>query len=62
MMAKVESQTPCFVRVQCEDCENEQVVFSHATSRVDCEVCGKTLAIPTGGKAEINTDILEIVG
>jgi len=61
-MARVNSQSPCFVRVQCEDCENEQVIFSHATSEVNCKVCGKTLAVPGGGKAEINTEILEIVG
>ncbi len=61
-MTKVNSQSPCFVRVQCEDCENEQVVFSHATSEVNCKVCGKTLAVPGSGKAEINTKILEIVG
>lgn len=61
-MARVESQTPCFVKVQCTDCENEQVIFSHASSEVNCEVCGKTLATPQSGKAEINTKILEIVG
>lgn len=61
-LPKSESETPCFLKVKCVDCENEQVVFSHASSEVNCEVCGKTLAIPKGGKAEINTEILEIVG
>lgn len=61
-MVKASPDSPCFVKVKCVDCENEQVVFSHASSEVDCEVCGKTLVSPTGGKAEINTDILEIVG
>lgn len=61
-MTKVGSQAPCFVKVQCVDCENEQVIFSHASSEVKCEVCGKTLASPGSGKAEINTKILEIVG
>ncbi|KXA98110.1 30S ribosomal protein S27 [candidate division MSBL1 archaeon SCGC-AAA259I09] len=61
-MVKVDSETPCFVRVKCTDCENEQVIFSHASSEVNCEVCGKTLASPQGGKAEINSEILEIVG
>lgn len=61
-MVKVESQGPCFVRVQCVDCDNEQVLYSHASIEVNCEVCGKTLASPSGGKADINTEILEIVG
>lgn len=61
-MVKAEPNNPCFMRVQCVDCENEQVIFSHASTTVNCEVCGKTLATPTGGKADINTEILEIVG
>ncbi len=61
-MAKSESESPCFLRVQCTDCENKQVLFSHASSEVSCEVCGTTLAVPKGGKAEINANVLEIVG
>ncbi|MFP4005942.1 MAG: 30S ribosomal protein S27e [Candidatus Hadarchaeia archaeon] len=61
-MVKAEPNNPCFIRVQCVDCQNEQVVYSHASTSVNCEVCGKTLADPTGGKAEVNAEILEIVG
>lgn len=61
-MPKPDSEDPCFVKVKCTDCENEQIIFSHASSEVSCEVCGKTLANPTGGKAFFNADILEIVG
>lgn len=61
-MVKASPDSPCFIRVKCVDCENEQVVFSHASSEVNCEICGKNLATPTGGKAEINTRIVEIVG
>lgn len=61
-MVKVDSDAPCFVRVRCVDCDNEQVVYSHASTEVNCEVCGKTLASPDSGKAEINTKVLEIVG
>jgi len=48
-----------FLRVKCPDCENEQVVFSCATTTVVCEVCGSTLAEPTGGKAIIKSEVLE---
>ena len=50
-----------FIRVQCPDCENEQTVFGKASSEVACAVCGTTLARPTGGKAAIEGEILEVV-
>jgi len=52
---------PCFLRVRCSDCGNEQVIFSHASSVVKCLVCSKTLAIPRGGKTEIKTSIIEVL-
>jgi small subunit ribosomal protein S27e len=42
-----------FLRVKCNDCENVQIVFDHASTRVKCNVCGSTLVEPRGGKAEI---------
>ncbi len=56
-----EKQRSKFLRVRCNDCENEQVVYSHVSSIVKCKVCGKTLAVPHGGKAEIKTTILGVV-
>mgnify|MGYP006288494215 CR=1 FL=1 len=50
-----------FFRVACPDCENEQIVFEKAASAVACEVCGHTLASPTGGKAAIQGDVVETV-
>ena len=50
-----------FLRVKCNDCENIQIVFGNASSVVDCFVCGRTLVVPTGGKAEIRTQILEVL-
>jgi small subunit ribosomal protein S27e len=52
---------PCFLRVRCSECGNEQVIFSHASSVVKCLMCSKTLAIPRGGKAEIKTSIIEVL-
>ncbi len=49
-----------FLVVKCE-CNKEQVIFSHSTSEVKCEVCGKTLAKPTGGKAQILGEILGVM-
>jgi small subunit ribosomal protein S27e len=48
-----------FIKVKCPDCENEQIVFEMASTVVDCVVCGKVLAEPAGGKAQIKAEILE---
>ena len=52
-----------FPRVSCNDCGNEAVVFSRASSVISCPVCGSTLAVPKGGKADLVgsslTEILE---
>ncbi|BDC36459.1 MAG: 30S ribosomal protein S27e [Candidatus Methanoliparum thermophilum] len=50
-----------FLRVKCVDCENEQIVFDRATTIVKCAICGRTLAKPTGGKAQINAEIKEVL-
>ncbi|MBN1134364.1 MAG: 30S ribosomal protein S27e, partial [Methanosarcinaceae archaeon] len=50
-----------FLRVKCNDCENEQVIFGSASRNVKCLVCGRTLAEPTGGKSSITTHILEVL-
>lgn len=48
-----------FIRVRCEDCGNEQVIFDRASTVVSCHICGATLAEPRGGKAFIKAEILE---
>ncbi|PSQ37196.1 30S ribosomal protein S27e [Halobacteriales archaeon SW_12_69_24] len=50
-----------FIRVRCEDCENEQVVFDKAATVVDCAVCGSTLVTPTGGDASVEVEVIETV-
>ncbi|RDI71274.1 30S ribosomal protein S27e [Halopelagius longus] len=50
-----------YYRVQCTDCDNEQVVFGKASSVVNCAVCGTTLATPTGGKADIRGEVVDTV-
>lgn len=48
-----------FIKVKCEKCNNEQVIFSRATSEVTCNACEEVLATPTGGKAKIHGTVLE---
>ncbi len=40
-----------FIRVSCNDCGSETIMYSHASSMIPCETCGATLAKPAGGKA-----------
>jgi len=42
-----------FVLVQCPACGNEQAIFSHSTTDMNCKSCGARLASRTGGKAII---------
>ena len=49
--------TSKFVKVKCEKCKNEQMVFERAASVVKCLVCGEVLAEPTGGKVRINVKL-----
>ena len=61
-MAKKQPKTESrFVRVKCNDCGNEQILFDRAASKVKCLACDKILAEPTGGKADIKTEVLGVV-
>ena len=47
-----------FQRVQCNECNEESVVYSHVATSVTCKSCGNLLAEPTGSVAKINGKIL----
>lgn len=48
-----------FIKIQCEKCNNEQVVFESASSAVKCLICNAELVSVTGGKAKINAKVIE---
>jgi len=50
-----------FYLVRCPDCENEQTLFGRTATEVSCAVCGHVLARPTGGKADIEAEVVETV-
>jgi len=56
----VEQPKSRFLREKCLDCENEQIIFDHATTEVKCLKCGKVLAKPAGGKAILEPIAREI--
>jgi len=49
-----------FLMVRCTECGNEQLVFSHASTAVKCQVCSNTLSTPRGGKAEMKATVLGV--
>jgi len=50
-----------FVKVRCPKCKNEQIIFGNASTPVNCLVCGKPLAKPTGGKSQLKARVLEVL-
>ena len=46
-----------FQKVVCKECEETQVLYSHASTQVACNSCGNIISQPTGSKAEINGKI-----
>ena len=50
-----------FIKVQCPDCSNEQVMFWRSNTIVNCQVCGGTLAESTGGKADLKGELVGVL-
>jgi small subunit ribosomal protein S27e len=48
-----------FIRVRCQACKNEQIIFEGATTEVKCLICNATIAKPKGGKAELKAKLIE---
>jgi small subunit ribosomal protein S27e len=50
-----------FVKVRCPKCKNEQVIFGKTSTVINCLVCGKAVAEPSGGKSKVKARILEVL-
>ena len=50
-----------FIKVRCEKCKNEQMIFEKCSTVVKCLVCSEILAQPAGGKAKIKAQTLEVL-
>lgn len=60
-MKILKESTSKFIKVRCPKCKNEQIMFGKTATKVDCLVCGKSLAEPTGGKSRVKARILEVL-
>ena len=50
-----------FIKVRCPQCRNEQIIFGKAATKVNCLVCSRDIADPTGGKSKIKARVLEVL-
>ncbi|MCC6003189.1 MAG: 30S ribosomal protein S27e [Thermofilum sp.] len=50
-----------FIKIRCTDCGTQIVTYSHASIKVKCPKCGKILVEPTGGRALIVAEIVEVL-
>jgi small subunit ribosomal protein S27e len=48
-----------FYRVECRECGSRQKIFSRPASKIDCNVCSETIAEPSGGQAELHSELVE---
>ena len=60
-MKATKEPTSKFIKVRCNKCKNEQIIFSKPSKKIACLVCGDILAESTGGKAKIKARILEFL-
>ena len=60
-MPKIRESTSKFVKIRCPKCKNEQITFGKTATVVNCLVCGRTLAEPSGGKSRVKARILEVL-
>jgi len=51
-----------FIRVKCPKCGNEQVIFDRPSLAPHCSVCDELLAEPTGGKARLKAEVVQMLG
>ena len=60
-MPKIRESTSKFVKIRCPKCKNEQITFGKTATVVNCLVCGRALAEPSGGKSRVKARILEVL-
>ena len=58
---KLTEPTSKFVKIRCPKCKNEQAIFGKTSSVINCLICGRVLAEPTGGKTRVKARILEVL-
>jgi small subunit ribosomal protein S27e len=42
-----------FISVQCPECGEKRIIFTHTTTDINCNSCGQALAKKAGAKANV---------
>lgn len=50
-----------FLKVKCEGCGNEQIIFTAPASNAKCLKCDKELAKSTGSKLRLKSKVVSIL-
>ena len=50
-----------FIKVRCQACKNEQIIYEAATSKVKCLICNAVIAEPKGGKCDLKARLVEVL-
>ncbi|MBN1924101.1 MAG: 30S ribosomal protein S27e [Nanoarchaeota archaeon] len=50
-----------FLKIKCEKCKNEQIIFEKANKDVNCLVCNTPLAKSTGGKVRVDAKSMKVL-
>lgn len=58
-MVRDKGPSSSFVKVKCDKCKNEQIIFNKAATQIKCLVCGKELAESKGGKVKVLAKVIE---
>ena len=46
-----------FQKVKCKECDEENIVYSHASTAVTCKSCGNVISKPTSALATLHGKI-----
>jgi small subunit ribosomal protein S27e len=49
-----------FISVQCTQCGEKRIIFSHSTTDISCKSCGEPISRKTGSKASILAKVVEV--
>jgi small subunit ribosomal protein S27e len=49
-----------FLEVECQ-CGNKQIIFGSCAREISCPKCSSILAVPTGSRADIKTEIVRVL-